>query len=93
MIKAGWKEPRPNGQNDRSFPSQHAGDCFAAAAILDREWADGLGPAAMGLATAASLARVFSGKHHVVDVIAGAALGIMAGEFAADYRFTATASE
>jgi hypothetical protein len=84
-IKAFWHEPRPNGENNNSFPSQHAGDCFAAAAILDRDWRDAVGPLALGIATAVSAARVLSGKHHVADVIAGASLGIVAGEVAADY--------
>jgi membrane-associated phospholipid phosphatase len=92
-IKAVWKEPRPNGENKQSFPSQHAGDCFAAAAILKREWSDGAGPAAIGLATAVSLARVLSGKHHLADVIAGAGLGVIAGELAADYRSPVSAPE
>lgn len=82
-LKAFWHEPRPNGQNNNSFPSQHAGDCFAAAAILHREWRDGIGPLAFGAATAVSMARLFSGKHHVADVVAGGALGIIAGEIAA----------
>ena len=81
-VKTFWREPRPNGENNNSFPSQHAGDCFAAAVVLDREWRDAIGPAAIGLATAVSLARVFGGKHHVADVIAGAALGVIAGEIA-----------
>jgi len=85
-IKAFWTEPRPNGQNNNSFPSQHAADCFAAATVLRRKWTNGAGPAAIGLATAVSLARVISGKHHLADVVAGAGLGVLAGEFAADYR-------
>lgn len=85
-IKAFWREPRPNGENKKSFPSQHAADCFAVATILRRDSPNALGPAAVGLAAGVCFARVFSGKHHVVDVIAGGALGIMAGEFAADYR-------
>jgi len=85
LIKGG-REPRPNGQNEKSFPSQHAGDCFAAAVTLDREWRDGMGPLAIGLATAVSAARVFSGKHHVADVVAGAALGVIAAELTADHR-------
>lgn len=85
-IKSVWREPRPNGQNDNSFPSEHAADCFAAATILRRDSPNGVGPAAMGLAVAVCFARVFSGKHHVVDVVAGAALGVIAGEIAADYR-------
>lgn len=85
-IKAFWHEPRPNGKNDNSFPSQHAGDCFAAAATLDREWRDGIGPLALGLATAVSMARVFSGKHHLADVVAGGALGVIAAELCAEFR-------
>ena len=81
-IKALWPERRPNGQNNHSFPSEHAGDCFAAAVILDRDWQNSLGPAAIGLATAISMSRVFSGKHHIADVVAGGALGIIAAEVA-----------
>lgn len=77
-IKAFWHEPRPNGQNNNSFPSQHSGECFAAAAILNGVWRDGAGPVAIGVATAVSLARLFGGKHHVVDLVAGGALGIVA---------------
>jgi membrane-associated phospholipid phosphatase len=83
-VKAFWHEPRPNGENHKSFPSQHAGDCFAAAIVLDREWRDAVGPLAIGLATAVSMARVFSGKHHVADVVAGAALGVIAAEIASE---------
>jgi membrane-associated phospholipid phosphatase len=83
-IKAFWPERRPNGKNNNSFPSQHAGDCFGAAAILDREWRDAVGPMAIGLATAVSMARVFSGKHHVADVVAGGALGVIAAEMTAE---------
>jgi membrane-associated phospholipid phosphatase len=85
-LKAFWHEPRPNGQNNSSFPSQHAGDCFAAAVILDREWREAVGPLAIGLATAVSFARVFSGKHHIVDVVAGASLGVIAAEIASEER-------
>ena len=85
-IKTVWREPRPNGQNNKSFPSEHAGDCFAAATVLDQKWRNSVGPLAIGIATAVSMARVFSGKHHIVDVVAGAALGVIAGEIASDYR-------
>jgi membrane-associated phospholipid phosphatase len=78
-IKAFWREPRPNGEDRNSFPSQHAAECFAAAVSLDRQFKDAIGPAAIGLATAVSLTRVFGRKHHPPDVIAGAALGVLAG--------------
>lgn len=80
-VKAFWKEPRPNGEDRKSFPSQHAAECFAAAVSLDRQFKDGIGPAAVGLATAVSLTRVFGGKHHAADVIAGAGLGITAASW------------
>jgi membrane-associated phospholipid phosphatase len=70
-IKMFWREPRPDGEDLQSFPSEHAADGFAPAAIIGREFAGGVGLAAFGLATAISLARVGSGKHHLADVIAG----------------------
>lgn len=85
-TKAFWDEPRPNDENDKSFPSLHAADCFAAAVSIHREWRDAMGSAAIGLATAVSLARVFSGKHHVVDVAAGGSLGIIAAHASARLR-------
>lgn len=79
-IKAFWREPRPNGQDNNSFPSQHAGDCFAAAGILDGSPNKTAAPVAIGLAAAVSMARLFSGKHHLADVVAGAAIGILAAK-------------
>lgn len=86
LIKAVWNERRPNGENNNSFPSQHAAECFAAATSLDRSFGDGVGPAAIGLATAVSITRICSGKHHVADVIAGAGIGITAGNLARRLR-------
>ena len=77
-IKAFWREPRPNGEDNNSFPSQHSAECFAAATTVERELGGGIGAAAVSLATAVSMARIFCGKHHVVDVIAGAGMGITA---------------
>lgn len=85
-VKAFWREPRPNGEDNNSFPSQHAAECFAAAVSLDRQFNDGIGPLAIGLATAVSLTRVFGRKHRPPDVIAGAGLGICAGSLAALQR-------
>jgi membrane-associated phospholipid phosphatase len=81
-IKPFWPERRPDGEDRQSFPSEHAADGFAAAVMFGSELKDGAGPVAAGLATAISLARVFSGKHHPVDVIAGAGFGIAVAQFA-----------
>src|SRR5690242_18227940 len=85
-VKAFWRERRPNGEDNNSFPSQHAAECFAAAVSLDRQFKDGIGPVAIGLATAVSLTRIFGRKHRPPDVIAGAGLGICAGSLAALQR-------
>jgi membrane-associated phospholipid phosphatase len=77
-IKAFWREPRPNGENNNSFPSQHSSECFAAATALERELGQPVGPAAFALAGAVSYARIVCGKHHPVDVVAGAGMGITA---------------
>ena len=85
-IKAFWKEPRPDGEDRKSFPSQHASERFAAAISLDAAFADSLGPVAIGGATAVALTRLFGRKHRIADVIAGAALGITAGKLAQQLR-------
>lgn len=78
-VKAFWHAPRPNGEDDDSFPSQHAAECFAAAVSFGRGAAPGVRPAAIGAAAAVALTRVFARKHYPAGVIAGAALGITAG--------------
>ena len=78
-VKAFWREPRPNGEDDKSFPSQHAAECFAAAVCLSGGERDGLATRAVAAAGAVAATRVLARKHHVLDVIAGAAIGISAG--------------
>lgn len=85
-IKAFWDEPRPNGEDDNSFPSQHAAESFAAAVVLDRQFPERVGRAAIGLATAVSVARVLAGKHRPADVIAGAGIGVTAANLAQGLR-------
>lgn len=85
-IKALWHEPRPNGENGNSFPSQHAAECFAAAVSLHRNSLGIAGPLAVGLAAAVSIARIFGRKHRLADVIAGAALGIIVLNVAAQRK-------
>ena len=80
-IKAFWHERRPNGEDNNSFPSQHAAECFAAAVALDRQLKGAAGPLAMGFATFTAFTRVFGRKHHVSDVLAGTALGTIAASW------------
>lgn len=76
-----------------SLPSGHATAAWAAATILDHElrhyWPHGarIGvPAAYTGATLVSLARIYTDKHWTSDVIAGAAVGTLAGRIVAHYH-------
>lgn len=60
-----------------SFPSGHAAGAVAVGSAVAREWPDAA-PLAHGLAAAATVAPVASSRHFVSDVLAGAAIGLVA---------------
>ena len=60
-----------------SFPSGHAAGAFAAARALGRDYPQGRGTW-LGVAGLAATAQVVRSKHYPTDVVAGAALGILA---------------
>jgi membrane-associated phospholipid phosphatase len=62
-----------------SFPSGHTAGAVAAARALGRHY-PGSHHAWLGLASAASAAQIFRSKHYVTDVVAGAAIGLVAEE-------------
>jgi membrane-associated phospholipid phosphatase len=78
-LKETISEERPDGSDDKSFPSGHTSISFAAAATLYKRdgWEVGL-PAHL-VAAFVGVARVKADKHFVHDVIAGAAIGEAAG--------------
>jgi membrane-associated phospholipid phosphatase len=65
---------RPNREDQQSFPSEHAAETFAAAAML----ANPIQPAAAAVAATTALSRRFADKHHLTDIVAGAAVGLAA---------------
>lgn len=83
LITQGMKEAfpsrRPDGSDNKSFPSGHSSTSFAAAATLHNRhgWQAGL-PAYI-VASFVGLSRVEARKHRVGDVLVGAAIGTTVG--------------
>lgn len=72
-------ERRPDGSDDRGFPSGHTSISFAAAATMEKRYGWKLGLPAFAVATFVGASRVAADKHYVHDVLAGAAIGGAAG--------------
>ena len=73
-----YSEPKPlvHAPHDGSFPSGHAASSFACATILTF-FAPRAAPAFFLLAAAIAWSRVYVGVHYPLDVLGGAALGVL----------------
>jgi membrane-associated phospholipid phosphatase len=80
-IKHAFDRRRPD-REPRSFPSGHAAGTFAAASVLQRHFGWKGAVPAYTAAVLISGARLQANSHFSTDVIAGAALGILAGRAA-----------
>jgi len=74
-LKKAFPERRPDGSDNKSFPSGHASVSFAAAASLQNRYGWKVGLPAQLVAAFVGLGRVEARKHHWYDVAAGAAIG------------------
>lgn len=75
ILKYAVCERRPDGSDMHSFPSAHSAVSFATAAFLQRRYGWAFGAPAYALAAYVVWGRVYSGKHHWWDVVAGGAIG------------------
>lgn len=75
-LKQMFPKTRPNGADDESFPSGHTSVAFQGAAFIHLRYGIKYGVPAYLAASYVGWTRVESDNHYVVDVVAGAALGI-----------------
>ncbi|TDE10075.1 phosphatase PAP2 family protein [Dyadobacter psychrotolerans] len=71
--------PRPNGEDNHSFPSGHATTAFTNATILHEEYGERSVLYSIGgytTATAVGTMRILNNKHWLADVLMGAGVGI-----------------
>lgn len=79
LLKAAVSRERPNEQDNKAFPSGHTSNAFALAAVAERHYGWKAGVPAYLLASAVGVSRLQRNKHHLSDVVAGAALGYIVG--------------
>lgn len=76
LLKNTIRKERPDGSDMHSFPSNHAGVAFSGATFLQRRYGWKLGVPAYAVSTYVAWGRVYSKRHDVWDVLAGAAIGV-----------------
>lgn len=86
ILKRVTHETRPNGKDDKSFPSGHTAVAFAAAQYMQERGGWQYGVPAYALAGLVGYSRVEAHEHYWRDVVAGAALGMAAGAYFTDKR-------
>ncbi len=83
VVTYGLKEAipsvRPDGSDDKSFPSGHTSTAFAAAASLHNRYGWEVGLPAQLVAAFVGVSRVEAKRHRVRDVLVGAAIGQASG--------------
>lgn len=86
LLKRATHKTRPNGEDDRSFPSGHSAVAFAAAQYMYQRGGWEYGVPAYLAASAVAYSRVRANEHYWRDVLAGAALGIASSYYFTDSR-------
>ena len=82
-LKHSIHERRPDGTDNRSFPSGHTSIAFCGATTLMHEYysvSPWIGVAGYAVATTVAVDRVRRNRHKWGDVVAGAAIGVASAE-------------
>jgi len=72
---------RPNGGDNKSFPSGHTSAAFHGAAFIQKRYGWKYGLPAYVAASFVGYSRVYADKHYVEDVIAGAIIGTLSSYY------------
>ncbi|HKJ47866.1 MAG TPA: phosphatase PAP2 family protein, partial [Christiangramia sp.] len=75
-LKYGINKPRPDKSDDNAFPSGHTSTVFHSAGYVHRRYGFKYSIPAYALAGFTAASRIDSKKHDILDVIAGAAIGL-----------------
>jgi membrane-associated phospholipid phosphatase len=75
-LKLGVNKQRPDMSNDNSFPSGHTSTVFHSAGYVHRRYGFKYAIPSYVLAGFTAASRVDSNKHDILDIVAGAAIGL-----------------
>lgn len=76
-VKLLVDSPRPDGSDNRSFPSGHAAKAFFGAELVRMEYGNWWGLGAYAVASAVGIGRLYNNEHWLGDVLTGAGVGII----------------
>ena len=75
-LKYSINKQRPDMSNDNAFPSGHTSTVFHSAGYVHRRYGFKYALPSYALAGFTAASRIDSNKHDILDVIAGAAIGL-----------------
>ena len=75
-LKLSINKQRPDNSNDNSFPSGHTSTVFQSAGFIHRRYGFTYSIPSYLLAGFTAASRIDSKKHDILDVLAGAAIGL-----------------
>jgi membrane-associated phospholipid phosphatase len=87
LLKSMVHSRRPDGSDNKGFPSEHTAVAFTAVSYLDVRYGQELAAWRVplyGLASLTGVARVQANKHHWADVLAGGVLGYASANYWAE---------
>lgn len=83
LLKHSIHKMRPDGTDNRSFPSRHTAIAFSGATVLHKEFgktSPWISVAGYTVATITAVDRVRRNRHHWEDVATGAAIGFLSAQ-------------